>query len=280
MAFRWKGRVACQGVQKVSCQRISWPAARVYKSNFCSRPTDSKRIGLDRKHKERAWTLTSQWVDKWIVGEKLCPFAKPVRDRTDALRIRVSNANNLDELIYHFDEELSLIQDGLSLEQLPSMEVQAHRSRTNSKFPETILLVIDNGAFIYPEMDRKLKNPDSKTGYLEDFLEFNRVSYDLQSHLLKRDLVGHVQIVLFHPFGVHSMYTLESNLEPKAYAIRSPFPTFHILREKDIMKGVKGGLYASPELIPAKNSIHLSEIDELNSRKGGVHGAWEKSFLG
>jgi len=74
-------------------------------------------------------------------------------------------------------------------------------------------------------------------------------------------LVSVVLLVLFHPRAVHSLYDdpRDDVAECKAYALRSPHPTFHLLRQKDILAGVTGGM-PSPELIPERNSARLQKM--------------------
>ena len=49
-----------------------------------------------------------------------------------------------------------------------------------------------------------------------------------------------ILLVLFHPKAVHSLYDDPNDAvaQCKAYSLRSPFPTFHLLRQKDILAGV------------------------------------------
>eukprot|EP00510_Aplanochytrium_minuta_P003777 CAMPEP_0184008604 /NCGR_PEP_ID=MMETSP0954-20121128/2074_1 /TAXON_ID=627963 /ORGANISM="Aplanochytrium sp, Strain PBS07" /LENGTH=178 /DNA_ID=CAMNT_0026287749 /DNA_START=798 /DNA_END=1334 /DNA_ORIENTATION=- len=176
------------------------------------------------------------------------------------------------ELMNDFTAELDLLEAGLDLDQENNQTSNLPSKHT----PETTLLVVDNGYFEYTREERT----KGQKHFLSDFYEFHRSSYDLQSHLVERDLIGKLQIVLFHPFAVHSLYSCTSStedVEAKSYAIRSPFPTFHLLREQDVLSVVKSGLYTNPEFIPSKNATHL----ELKSKenKGFIESAWMNSFV-
>ncbi|CAL1134078.1 unnamed protein product [Cladocopium goreaui] len=63
-----------------------------------------------------------------------------------------------------------------------------------------------------------------------------------------------LQIVLFHPAAVHSVYA-EGPPDPADFTIRAPFPTVHLLREADVMKAVTS--YPDTAQIPARNKAKL-----------------------
>lgn len=52
-----------------------------------------------------ATRTTLNWVDNWVVGQKLCPFAKPLRS-ADALRIAITHATTEDGVCASFADEL------------------------------------------------------------------------------------------------------------------------------------------------------------------------------
>ena len=52
-----------------------------------------------------------------------------------------------------------------------------------------------------------------------------------QSIMERQGLVGHLQLVQFHPNAVHSVYAETSVPDAADFSIRSPLPTFHFLRE-------------------------------------------------
>jgi hypothetical protein len=101
--------------------------------------------------------------------------------------------------------------------------------------------------------------------------------------------VEELQLVLFHPLAVHSLYEQEPDQEgdyydasystkAKNFALRSPFPTFHFLRTKDIVTAIAGG-YPQPELIPERNAARLQVLHEKHLDKGGVWSAWKSAIF-
>ena len=67
-----------------------------------------------------------------------------------------------------------------------------------------------------------------------------------------------VKVVTFHPKAVHSLYSLDGAEDGGEFSIRSPHPTFHLLREADVLAAVAG--YSRPELIPSRNAAALRNL--------------------
>ena len=75
-----------------------------------------------------------------------------------------------------------------------------------------------------------------------------------------------VQVVAFHPKGVHSLYSGGEEMPtPYDYVTRSPHPTIHLLRTMDLIKANKqmGG---DTEKVPTANvkkleSMGIEEIE-------------------
>lgn len=203
-----------------------------------------------------ATRTTLNWVDNWVVGQKLCPFAKPLRS-ADALRIAITHATTEDGVCASFADELGLIEQGILAEDGTATEPG---SRKGHSFPESTLLVLASSA--------------TDDAHYAQFPEFNRLSWALQDVVVTHGLVDKVQIVLFHPDAVHSLYSMDpddtvADVDPKAFAIRSPYPTIHLLREKDVLQAVQTS--NKPELIPANNARRLATMQE---RTGSVQGQW------
>eukprot|EP00602_Paraphysomonas_sp_CaronLab_P004322 CAMPEP_0185031068 /NCGR_PEP_ID=MMETSP1103-20130426/18323_1 /TAXON_ID=36769 /ORGANISM="Paraphysomonas bandaiensis, Strain Caron Lab Isolate" /LENGTH=97 /DNA_ID=CAMNT_0027566441 /DNA_START=240 /DNA_END=533 /DNA_ORIENTATION=- len=70
-------------------------------------------------------------------------------------------------------------------------------------------------------------------------------------------LQGRVQVVNFHPLAQAQLYGPSDAAD---YKNRSPFPTFHLLREEDIMKAVEQSRYPNIEKIPSRNSVFLRDM--------------------
>lgn len=75
-----------------------------------------------------------------------------------------------------------------------------------------------------------------------------------------------VQVVNFHPKAVHSLYSMNGAEDGCDFSIRSPHPTFHLLREADVLAAVTGP-YAAPELIPTRNAVALRKIGPVECEK-------------
>ena len=166
---------------------------------------------------------TQRWLDQVVIGRRLCPFAKAVRE-PPALRLCASFADNLDEVV----EEVAREARGL---------------RTSQFGAETTLLILR----------------DSYAGLSLGYMELLSLSWRLQEEVI----VGaghatHVQIVLFHPKATHSTYTdAAAPADAGDYTIRSPHPMIHLLRESDILRAVQQHPDAAG--IPGRNRTRLRE---------------------
>jgi len=97
--------------------------------------------------------------------------------------------------------------------------------------------------------------------FLQDYRTFVHAGWEVQQTIFDEGLVSEIVLVQFHPRSVHSLYDDPSDevAACKAYALRSPYPTFHLLREQDIMAGITSGI-PEPETIPARNSKRLQKL--------------------
>jgi hypothetical protein len=161
-------------------------------------------------------TPTQKWLEKVVVGEKLCPFARPFLKNPHLLRIVSSSATETNEAISDVCCEAKLLWEGDELH-------------------ETTLIVFPNEEWI------------------ANFRDFVRLSWDLQTESLA-DFQPDLQIVLFHPQATHQTYRSEEE-SAGDYTIRSPFPTIHLLREGDVLKGAQA--YPNLESLPARNRKHM-----------------------
>lgn len=169
---------------------------------------------------------TRQWLNEVVVAERLCPFVATLRD-TPKLRLRASEASNADDLLREVAEEAHLLSEGL---RFPS-----------STGPETTLLVLDD------------QRPD-----VAKWPDLVRLSWRLQSEVINDGgMVDEIQLVFFHPLAVHSTYA-EGLPDAADFSIRSPYPTIHLLRQADVLKGVQS--YPDASLIPARNKERLRAL--------------------
>ena len=63
----------------------------------------------------------------------------------------------------------------------------------------------------------------------------------------------------FHPKAVRSLYQQGAG-DGSEYSIRSPYPTFHLLKESDVLEAVTDSGYPDPEQIPSRNAAILRKI--------------------
>lgn len=181
---------------------------------------------------------TKKWFETIIMGEKLCPFAPPLlKNGGQALRIVASKATTGQEAV----DEVALEANVLVGDEWDSSSGEMR--------PETTLLVMD-------------------APFVQDFTEFVRLSWELQEQaVVANGFAEKLQLVLFHPLAIHQTYSSSLDANPGDYTIRSPFPTFHLLREEDVMKAVSGG-YPDLESLPARNQSRLISqgLDVCKSR--------------
>ena len=167
---------------------------------------------------------TQQWLETVVVREKLCPFAPPFLQKPLLMRIVSPNANNQKETV-----------------QVVSTEVQLLVGPEASLSHETTLIVLENAP------------------WSADFLEFIRLSWQLQEEAIGEEFVDKVQIVLFHPEASHQTYGCHGDEpNPADFTIRSPFPTIHLLRQVDVLSAVQSG-YPNLESLPARNQQKMIE---------------------
>lgn len=188
---------------------------------------------------------TSKWIDSVVIGQKLCPFAPPVRGE---LRIKVSNAISHDEILREVEKESHLLVgtntlDGDSASKRIEKISHSEQSAVPNVAPETTLIVLD----------------DKRCPSLKDFRELVRLSWRIQEEIInEHSYTSLLQQVLFHPLATHDTYGRSHADDDDAadYTIRSPFPTIHLLREVDVMKAVTSG-YKDLEGLPSRNKAKM-----------------------
>jgi len=172
---------------------------------------------------------TRKWLDKIVIGEKLCPFAfTPLNE--GKIRIVASNATTAEQAVVDIQRE---VQELMLQPPLPQHE--------------TTLVVFDY-----------------QYSFVQDFLEFVRLSWALQEEAIGDKFAQELQLVLFHPLATHQTYGAmpEDEHDDTAaadYTIRSPYPTVHLLREVDVMKAVTSG-YPNLEYLPSRNKARLVQL--------------------
>lgn len=90
---------------------------------------------------------------------------------------------------------------------------------------------------------------------LEEFLEFNTVVARGERMVRKRDLDGVIQLASFHP---RYCFAGAADDAIANFSNRSPYPTFHLLREASIDKAVRA--FPDPESIYGANARTLEKL--------------------
>ena len=117
---------------------------------------------------------TRRWLEKIVIGQKLCPFAPPVRAR---LRLCGSDARNEDEVVAKVAKEARLLHDGIEMQ----------TRQPGAAVTETTLVVL-------PSLE-----------CTATWQAFVRLSWRLQAEAIADAGLAHaLQLVLFHPSAVHS----------------------------------------------------------------------------
>ena len=214
----------------------------------------STEPGDDAVPPTAAADATQRWLDTMVIGLGLCPFTKPLRKRPHSLRLRHSFATSDEELVRDLDEELQLLQPGITG---PDGFVKHPAAPT----PETSLLVV-------APWDGSRDDPSY---YLSDFRAFLNAAWTVEDRIAANGLADHIQLACFHPAAVYNTYadlaaTTEPGefYDPAQFAIRSPHPTFHFLRARDIAAAVDKAPSAAN--IPDVNKRRLRELGPGHAR--------------
>jgi hypothetical protein len=171
---------------------------------------------------------TRRWLDRIVIGQRLCPFAPPVR-APPQLNLLVSRAENLDGIVREVAAAATALRRGIDD---PTLAPAAG---------ETTLIILNEDTGGHPLSWRDLVS----------------LSWRLQEEAILEPGHGeHLQIVLFHPNATHTTY-IEDGAPADAgdYSIRAPFPTVQLLREIDVLRAVQS--YPGADAIPARNRVRL-----------------------
>jgi hypothetical protein len=168
------------------------------------------------------------WLEDFVVGLNLCPFARPYVLQgallADSLRIALCGDTQPEALRRAFLEESNTLQSSSEREIATSLLV----------FPHAL-------------------------SEFTDYLDFFDEAQDL---LMQAGLEGLIQLASFHP-----LYEFEGE-EPNGashFSNRAPYPVIHLLRE-DMMERVLLD-FPHPERIPEDNIKALEQIGSTELRR-------------
>lgn len=156
---------------------------------------------------------TRRWLDDIVIGERLCPFAKPV-SQPPRLRMQASTCESPEAIIRELKEAAAILRHGIE-------------TPDDSSAPHTHLHVLDSAI----------------GGEALTWRGLVSLSWQLQEEAVLAPGHGeHLQIVLFHPHATHSTYADDTAAGAPAdagdFTIRAPHPTVQLLREMDVLRGV------------------------------------------
>mmetsp|Transcript_33850 Transcript_33850/g.99764 ORF Transcript_33850/g.99764 Transcript_33850/m.99764 type:complete len:316 (+) Transcript_33850:141-1088(+) len=226
-------------------------------TSTCRRWASTNANSATTPHQQHRLTKETQsWLDEIVIGQKLCPFAPPVRSPPQ-LRTVASDAATAEQLVEQISAEADLLVAGLLSKNADEitvsdndggMEMSNNKNNNSSPpqtFPETTLVILDTQ--IYPS--------------LSEYRNLIQLSWRIQSEcIVDRGHSDRLQLVLFHPLAVHDTYTEQPEAEREGdcanYTLRSPHPTVHLLRQVDVMRAARGG-YADLEGLPTRNKAKL-----------------------
>lgn len=224
--------------------------------------TDAASSAGTGARQRRIMEEMQRWLDDIVIGQKLCPFAPPVRSAPQ-LRMVVPDAttsgDGLVELMEQISVETDLLVEGLLNQNQNSMigdqdggdqggdDDHDKNNANDYEYPETTLIILDTD--VYPSLGREYRN-------------LVQLSWRVQTEcIVDRGHADHLQLVLFHPLAVHDTYmerppSDDGHEDCADYTIRSPHPTIHLLRQADVMRAVQSG-YADLEGLPSRNKARM-----------------------
>ena len=168
------------------------------------------------------------WLESFVVGLNLCPFAKPFvlpgQLGAERLRITICMGEEPETLRSAFLQELDLLQ-----------------SSSEQEVATTLL--------VFPTA---LKSFDDYLDYFDD----------AQALLAQAGLEGLLQLASFHP---HYQFAGEPEGAASHFSNRAPYPIVHLLRE-DMMERVLQD-FPNPENIPDQNIATLEGIGTVELKQ-------------
>lgn len=167
---------------------------------------------------------TRYWVEKIVVGENFCPFAKREVLAGSIAYLVVDNSDvdkQIDALITECERLLKTPDIATSLVILaPQLTSDSANNYDVNQFSDYLLLV-------------------------------EQAEWLMQ----RRGYSGTLQLASFHP---DYCFTGETQESPANYTNRSPYPILHILREASLDRALK--TFSAPEEIPERNIAHANTL--------------------
>ncbi|MDM7859721.1 DUF1415 domain-containing protein [Alteromonas sp. ASW11-36] len=172
-------------------------------------------------HVEQA---TRYWVEKVVVGENFCPFAKREVLAKSIAYVVVDTPR--------IDEQIALLVN------------ECERVLATPSIATSLFIIAPNGA------SERANSYD-----INSFDDFLFLVEQAEWAMQRRDYAGTLQLATFHP---DYCFAGEENDSPANYTNRSPYPILHILREESLDRALK--TFSAPEQIPERNIAHAHAL--------------------
>jgi hypothetical protein len=203
-----------RGLERGSATRPHCTHQATHQANHPDRE-DSSGEGTSQGVDSQVKRDTQAWLEQAVIGLNLCPFAKKVW-REGLVRWSVYAGDSTHEALEVLALEIQRLAPSALSEPDPSTATEGPSTRSAWVSPtqgleQTTLLILP--------------------GLCADFWDFLALVQAAQRVLKSRKCVGVLQIAHFHP-AYQFAHTQES--DPENYINRSPYPTLHLLRERDI----------------------------------------------
>ena len=183
--------------------------------------------GLDNQVKRD----TQAWLERSVIGLNLCPFAKKVW-LEGRVRWSVYGGESTHEALDVLALEIQrLATSALSSSLSPTVSPTVSPTPSPAAPPSATQGPTQGGALFSPTQALEQTTLLILPRLCADFWDFLSLVQASQRVLKAHKCVGVLQIAHFHP-AYQFAHTQES--DPENYINRSPYPTLHLLRERDI----------------------------------------------
>ena len=224
--------------------------------------------------------ITKHWLRSAITGSMygrpLCPFARKYLDE-GRIRVKAISEKDWEGVVDRARDEIDLLlrqdQDVAPPETTLIVLTGPLRKAPYWDFVRTswkIMDAIDNNDGWREKVQVVNFHPEGKHSL---YAEETRVSFENGEgedwNCLKRKGVNLCVNSTTHMNVIHTTLS-PKHAKPSDFTIRSPLPTYHLLKEDTIMAELTGGYVKSPETIPDRNARMLDRL--------GLKGC-EKKFL-
>ena len=236
------GRMGISPVTSLDVRSYAWPMLRQAASNFghgsfrnlaaLNQESEGGRPGQQISGLWKDWTkvevkaATALWVNRMVIGLELCPFAL---ESMPGLRIVVSEAMNREDLLDELALEMGYLVEKPLDRPATTLVVFPPELFDNMRAGEVVPGSSDEAEIAGETMNGEEDNARSENPGIANFETFMEIA--TKGTETAQDLFGEALLLLmFHPNATFSSVPFD----PCEFALRSPFPTIHLLRGSDV----------------------------------------------